>query len=488
MSDSVLLEYFDKIYCVNLERRVDRWEKVKLEFDRFNLKPERYLAVDGINYDWSKVNVNPTLLKGELGLVETHINIIQDAKLNDYRRILIFEDDVIFSEEFRNVENYLEKVPHDWDMLYLSGNHRNGKPPKKINDKVLDLNHTLTTHCIAINQSIYDDILNLITVRDKQIDVYYSEIQKKFNVYGFYPNIIFQDYGFSDIQDKNVNYNDVLLTRYFKLFDNNFPHNEFTTAYQKTYTVRWDRSYLNTNEYDTIVITDDCMLSSQEVGKGRKIGMLMEPRGINPMIYYLMSQEVNYQNFDKILTYDKELLNVSNKFEFYPHCGCWIQPQFQKVFIKSKLVSIIASNKNYTIGHKLRHEAIEMAKAKNLKLDLFGNLYSPIEHKIEALGDYRFSIVIENCKLDYYFTEKLIDSFITGTVPIYWGCPSIGKFFNLDGMIIFNDVNELEEILNSLTVDKYNSMLKAVNENFEEAKHYLMVENWLYKTNNDIFK
>ena len=123
----------------------------------------------------------------------------------------------------------------------------------------------------------------------------------------------------------------------------------------------------------------------------------------------------------------------------------------------------------------------------NINLDVFGNGYTPVTHKIEAMKDYGFTIVIENSKTDYYFTEKLIDSFMTGTIPIYWGCPSIGDFFNLDGMLIFDDLNTLLIHLNSLSLDKYSTMIDAVKENFEKAKNYLIAEDWIHN-NTKIFK
>ena len=83
-----------------------------------------------------------------------------------------------------------------------------------------------------------------------------------------------------------------------------------------------------------------------------------------------------------------------------------------------------------------------------------------------------FSIVIENSKEDYYFTEKLTDCLLSGTIPIYWGCPSIGDFFNIKGMIIFDTLDELKEILNNLTIEKYKSMELYIKENFEKAKEY----------------
>ena len=84
-----------------------------------------------------------------------------------------------------------------------------------------------------------------------------------------------------------------------------------------------------------------------------------------------------------------------------------------------------------------------------------------------------FCVVIENCKVDYFFTEKLIDCFLTGTIPIYWGCPSIGKFFNINGIITFDTKEECFDIIDTLSEEKYLNMLSHVKENFEEAKKYL---------------
>jgi hypothetical protein len=268
-----------------------------------------------------------------------------------------------------------------------------------------------------------------------------------------------------------------------KIFDRNFAHAKFTTDYQTSKHIEWDRNYQNTKDGELVILTDNCMVSSDSI-KGKKIGMLMEPRAINPHSYNYVSE--NNVKFDKILTYDKELLNKSDKFEFYPHCGCWIQPELQNVYDKTKLLSIIASNKQQTIGHRLRHQVVFLNQQINADMDVYGNGYNPVKHKIEAMKDYAFTIVIENSKTDYYFTEKLIDAFMTGTVPIYWGCPSIGDFFNLDGILVFNDLNDLLIQINDLSLDKYNTMLEAVKENFEKAKNYLIAEDWIYN-NSSIF-
>ena len=56
---------------------------------------------------------------------------------------------------------------------------------------------------------------------------------------------------------------------------------------------------------------------------------------------------------------------------------------------------------------------------------------------------FRFSVVIENIRADFYFSAKLINCFVHGTVPVYWGAPSIAAFFNASGMIVFETLEEV---------------------------------------------
>jgi len=263
-----------------------------------------------------------------------------------------------------------------------------------------------------------------------------------------------------------------------KLSDTNFSHAKTSTDIQLSKYIIWDRN-ISLND-DLVIFTDNQMMSAHNY-TGKKIGIIMEPKVINGVIHEWVRN--NFELFDKILTYDKELLDISDKFKFYPHCGCWIFPHDQKIQNKTKLLSIISSEKRQTIGHNLRHHIIKICKEKKIDLNVFGRGYNPIDNKKYALCDYAYSVVIENSKCDYYFTEKLIDSFVTGTVPIYWWCPSIGNFFNEKGMIIFyNEIDFLETIYN-LTFKKYIEMLPYVKENFDKALNYLMMENWIVENN-----
>ena len=113
-------------------------------------------------------------------------------------------------------------------------------------------------------------------------------------------------------------------------------------------------------------------------------------------------------------------------------------------------------------------------------LDIFGFHNKELPRKIDALKDYMFSIVIENEKIDYLFTEKIIDCFTTGTIPIYWGCPSIGDFFDTEGILIFNNINELIDIIDKIDMQFYLNKSKAIQNNFELCKKYMIADNLIY--------
>ena len=242
--------------------------------------------------------------------------------------------------------------------------------------------------------------------------------------------------------------------------------------------MEWDWS--NPLENELTFYTHSTVNESFNDKNTNKVCWLLEPYDFVPTAYEIIKKHNN--DFKYVFTHEKSLIDLGDNFKFIPFGGCWIEPEDRKLHPKNKLVSIIASNKFQLEGHKIRHHIIATNKEK---LDIFGNGYNYITKKIEGLGDYKFSVVIENCKRDYWFTEKLIDCLITGTVPIYWGCPSIGDFFDTRGFIIIDDVDNISKILNDLSVEKYESMLPYIEKNLELSKNFTLGENHIY---NDYIK
>jgi len=177
-------------------------------------------------------------------------------------------------------------------------------------------------------------------------------------------------------------------------------------------------------------------------------------------------------NFDLIFTHDQEILALSDKCKFVPANGIWIEEP--KMYHKSKLVSMISSNKLMTDGHRERLNWVERLRSQ---LDLYGRGFNSIDSKESGLCDYMFSVTIENGCYSSYFTEKILDCFATGTIPIYLGSPDIGDFFNLDGIIPLTDDFSIDE----LTTDLYYDKLDAIKDNLNRVMDMVIPEDYMYK-------
>jgi hypothetical protein len=197
-----------------------------------------------------------------------------------------------------------------------------------------------------------------------------------------------------------------------------------------------------------------------------------------------ISFAIQYKNeFDLIIASDPEILDKCPNSVLFPFGDCWVPLEDQKIYDKTKLLSIIVSAKKHLPGHQLRHTVMN---AIGDKMDIYGRCCNYIENKSDALRDYKFNLCIENLQHTNWFTEKLIDCLRTGTVPIYWDCPNIGDYFNIDGFIIVNSLEEIIDVVDNLTDDDYTSRLEHIKENFILASNYS--NNLFERADNEIKK
>lgn len=237
---------------------------------------------------------------------------------------------------------------------------------------------------------------------------------------------------------------------------------------------RWDRDLAG---YKHVFITDSRLKRHHLHDDKVKYAWMVESPEIIAEKYAWVEQNAEY--FKHIFTFRKSLLDIDPaKFKFVPGGSCWIKEKDWGIHEKSKLVSIIASDKNLTSGHRLR---LAIVQALGSQMDVYGRGINYIPDKIAGLRDYRFSFAVENTKEDYYFTEKLLDCFMTGTVPIYYGCPSIGQFFNLEGILTIDNLAEAEAIRKDLSPELYQKMRPAILDNYARClEQFLSYEDYLY--------
>ena len=73
------------------------------------------------------------------------------------------------------------------------------------------------------------------------------------------------------------------------------------------------------------------------------------------------------------------------------------------------------------------------------------NVGGSVGNKIEFLSHYKFSICMENSKTQGYISEKLVDCFEAGTIPIYYGDDTVLELLNSKSYIHIKNEDEFEE-------------------------------------------
>ena len=204
---------------------------------------------------------------------------------------------------------------------------------------------------------------------------------------------------------------------------------------------------------------------------GPKYLWLLESKFIKPGLVesIISNQQLVEDTYDTIFTHDQRLLALGDKYKWVPAQGFWIQEP--KVYEKSKMISMISSNKRMCEGHETRLEWVDRIGDQ---VDLYGRGFNEIELKEEGLCDYMFSVAIENKQYETYFTEKILDCFATGTIPVYLGAPDIGNHFNMDGIVNLTDEFEVSE-------DIYNDKFDAIRDNLERAKKMEVLEDFIWE-------
>lgn len=198
--------------------------------------------------------------------------------------------------------------------------------------------------------------------------------------------------------------------------------------------------------------------------------MIVEPDSIHN--HYLKLSKYFYWRFYKILTKNKQLLNILNNGSFF-YFGSTFLKNLDKIDIqKNNLASLIASSQNKLKGHKLRHKIAKYIKNNELNIAVIGRGYKPFKNKEDGLKSFRYSIIIENSSEQDYFTEKLVDACLLETIPIYWGAPNISKYFDIRGFIVCNSSDEIENALKNLSIRDYNRKIKWIKKNKEIALYH----------------
>lgn len=98
---------------------------------------------------------------------------------------------------------------------------------------------------------------------------------------------------------------------------------------------------------------------------------------------------------------------------------------------KTKLLSVLCSNKTITTEHRLRLAFVERLKREfGDELDVFGRGFNEVGNKADAILPYKYHIVLENNSIENFWTEKLADAYLGYSFPLYSGGKKLHTYFS----------------------------------------------------------
>lgn len=153
---------------------------------------------------------------------------------------------------------------------------------------------------------------------------------------------------------------------------------------------------------------------------------------------------------------------------------------------KTEDTSVICSNKAIIGGHRRRLRFVEQLPGLS-PMTRFGRGFRDLPDKWDGLAPFRYSVAVENSRHDHYWTEKIADCFLAGTVPIYWGAPNIRDYFPADSMIVIDTLDPVEVariIKAEATLEGYQRRQPALR----EAKRRVLEEYNLFEVASQMAK
>lgn len=187
-----------KTYIINLERRPDRLLSAMKQLDKTHIDYRIFPAIDGKTLGITGIEINNP---GLIGCYLSHFFIFQEAVMNNYKRIAIFEDDIIIHDNFtEKMTNIMREIPSKWEILYMGYYERNPGYKTKINEDIVIQRDIWGTHAFMVQNDGIRKIWDKLKTIKAHIDVQLSQyINKDLYTYCVYPSLCSQSGVKSDI-------------------------------------------------------------------------------------------------------------------------------------------------------------------------------------------------------------------------------------------------------------------------------------------------
>ena len=158
-----------------------------------------------------------------------------------------------------------------------------------------------------------------------------------------------------------------------------------------------------------------------------------EPEGLLSNMHYVPLWVLNFDHFGKGAAHGFTSVLVTQDQLLLPR-------KFQKLSKNKFCCAFLGNPTSFRVGILKKLDKIE-------PLGLFGSAFgNKVTDKFLASKDYKFSFTFENNLYPGYVTEKILEGYLSNTVPLYWGMDT-ENYFNPNAIINLSDFETVEEFL-----------------------------------------
>jgi glycosyl transferase family 25 len=197
----MIWDKIEKVIYINLEERMDKRGNIEKEFSF--IPNDKLIRFSAIKHE-----------HGHIGCSESHIECLKLAIANNWKNVLIIEDDAIFNNYEDGILKLEKLLNIDYDTIVLGGTHVN------YNEETMKLYNSQSCVAYLVSQNYYLTLLNnyeegltqlknTFTYDEYCIDQYWKRLQNQDNWYVIKPPLIIQKPGISNIENRYVDYTEI---------------------------------------------------------------------------------------------------------------------------------------------------------------------------------------------------------------------------------------------------------------------------------------
>jgi len=207
-ASEMFIDFFDKVYVINLKERVDRLLVIEDELNGFEIPFTVFEATKDVS--------------GVKGLFETMKRLMQEIVDKRYSNVLVLEDDASFlvPDPVEFLRQCIPQLPKDYQLFHLGLNLLS--PPRRMSENILKVVDCYSTHAIAYSYEGAKFVLERLTGAPVQpYDQFIrTEILPCARSYCTFPMLATQRLSMSSIENKEVDWGRLMAMTYSMMTKN----------------------------------------------------------------------------------------------------------------------------------------------------------------------------------------------------------------------------------------------------------------------------